>query len=595
MLHVPALLLLLLLLSPPASVALALAAQAQPCCSALKWSSGWVCPGCPSSCSVCHGSGNRSGASVDCSSIRWGANWECTDCPQTCTVAKTGPAPPPPGPGPGMPLHPFSATGAGDVNGPFFFKGTFHLFTCCSWRHLTAPTAAGPWNDQGSETAPAAGNKYISGSVTVVDGVPRAVMPWNMGNIPATCCVGPPSNGTWRYPCVANPPTASCFQSYLMSLATDPTDRLLKDWQPFDQQTTLVNYTAGHVGHGWVQQDPSRGWLDSAPHDPKRWLFIGGTSINGTQDNPGGVPIIELWGSRAGGDWAKGFEYLGIFSADGLSMCDPELITWPGSDVAALYVCSSEYLLGKMVPTATAWEFKALPGFPKPGGIGGGKRMAPVGGSAKGFWDEERSRYLIWHASAIRAGFSLAREVTVDRELEILIETPAREYEAMRQAPLVNATGLAVATAQQALDTLHGACGQLDVDVAFHFAAPLKQLQAGAKVGVAALGEAINLTISGAGQAVLAAGRQSMGLQMKGNETSIALRIIVDGAAIEAFAMDGRAGVSARAANSSGTFELLLAGEAPSSVDLAVFPLAFESQHLEAERQGLRGEARLMD
>ena len=41
------------------------------------------------------------------------------------------------------------------------------------------------------------------------------------------------------------------------------------------------------------------------------------------------MPIIELFGSRAGGDWTQGFEYLGIFSADGLAMCDPELITWP--------------------------------------------------------------------------------------------------------------------------------------------------------------------------------------------------------------------------------------------------------------------------
>ena len=52
-------------------------------------------------------------------------------------------------------------------------------------------------------------------------------------------------------------------------------------------------------------------------------------------------------------------------------MCDPELITWPGSEIAALYVCSNEYLLGNVVATATGWEFEALPGFPKkPGGIG---------------------------------------------------------------------------------------------------------------------------------------------------------------------------------------------------------------------------------
>ena len=58
-----------------------------------------------------------------------------------------------------------------------------------------------------------------------------------------------------------------------------------------------------------MQQDPSRGWLDSAPHDPKRWLFVGGTSVNGSRANPSGVPIIELFGSRAGGDWTQGFEY----------------------------------------------------------------------------------------------------------------------------------------------------------------------------------------------------------------------------------------------------------------------------------------------
>ena len=81
--------------------------------------------------------------------------------------------------------------------------------------------------------------------------------------------------------------------------------------------------------------------------------------------------------------------------------------------------------------------------------------MAPVGGSAKGFWDTKQSRYLIWHVSAIRAGFSLAREVAVDTELEILLEAPAREYEAMRQAALVNVTGLTAAAAQQALDQHH--------------------------------------------------------------------------------------------------------------------------------------------
>ena len=335
---------MLLMLLTAAAVGHRHAAATPPCCSTLVWGSGWsscnTASGtpCPPSCAICRGSGKRSAAPGLCSNhsaTPWGGEWACPNCPLTCLTATKKPAPRPPPPS--LPLHPFSAIGAGDVNGPFEHRGTYHLFTCCSWRHLTAPSAAGPWTDQGAQTAPAAGGKYISGSVTVVDGVPRAVMPWNMGNIPSTCCAGPPSNGRWSYPCVANPPTAACFQSYLMSLATDPSDALLKDWQPFSKQATLVNYTARQQEHGWVQQDPSRGWLDSAPHDPKRWLFLGGTSVNGSQANPSGVPVIELFGSRAGSDWAQGFEYLGVFSADGLAMCDPELITWPGSEIAALY------------------------------------------------------------------------------------------------------------------------------------------------------------------------------------------------------------------------------------------------------------------
>ena len=158
----------------------------------------------------------------------------------------------------------------------------------------------------------------------------------------------------------------------------------------------------------------------------------------------------------------------------------------------------------------------------------------------------------------------------------------------MRRTALVNATGLTAAAAQQALDAQHIG-GQVDIDAVFHFSQTLKSLPAGTKVGLTVLGEAITLTLTGPGQAELNAAseaghgspkKQSMALQVKGNETSIALRIICDGGAIEVFAMHGRAGVSARAAKSSGEIGVVvLAGEpgavVPPSVDVAVFPLAF--------------------
>ena len=93
----------------------------------------------------------------------------------------------------------------------------------------------------------------------------------------------------------------------------------------------------------------------------------------------------------------------------------------PGTNVSALYVCSSQYILGTVVPTPTAWEFRALPTFAHARG-GQPKHLGPVGGSAKGFWDDINSRYLIWHVSAIRCGFTLAREVSLDADLQVLLE-----------------------------------------------------------------------------------------------------------------------------------------------------------------------------
>jgi hypothetical protein len=236
-----------------------------PCCSnrsAVPWGKSWVCDGCPPLCSVCRGSGNRSGPTVPCSTISWDRGpWGCANCPLTCSTARQPhPSPPVPPRQPPLPLHPFSGGAHGDVNGPFQQNGTYHVFKCCDWEHLVAPSAAGPWRSLGAATSPAAGGHFISGSVTVVDGIPRAVMPYNAGNNPH-CCEGALSRGRWKYPCVANPPTAACYQDYMMSVAVaSATDPTLRVWQPFRQQTVLANHTRGAAGHGWVQQDPSRAW-----------------------------------------------------------------------------------------------------------------------------------------------------------------------------------------------------------------------------------------------------------------------------------------------------------------------------------------------
>lgn len=116
-------------------------------------------------------------------------------------------------------LHPFP-DGAGDVDGPFYFQERFHLFSCCQWDHVQSTTAVGPWN---RVVGTGIGKGYISGSTTIVNGIPRIVAPLNRGNNDH-CCVGPPSNGRWKYPCVANPPTAACYQTYQMSFPTNLSD-----------------------------------------------------------------------------------------------------------------------------------------------------------------------------------------------------------------------------------------------------------------------------------------------------------------------------------------------------------------------------------
>ena len=57
----------------------------------------------------------------------------------------------------------------------------------------------------------------------------------------------------------------------------------------------------------------------------------------------------------------------------------------------------------------------------------------------------------MWHNSKYSIGFTLAREVTLDQELGLLLAVPAREYKAMRQAPQVNIQNADVGTARKAL------------------------------------------------------------------------------------------------------------------------------------------------
>lgn len=512
------------------------------------------------------------------------------------------PRPPPP-PAVPMPLHPFwQFAPAGDVDGTFFYNGTYHIFRCCDFQHLSAPTPAGPWTDLGTQGSPARDGGYISGSATVVNGIPRMVMPLFRGNPKKShCCADSkthkPHSPPWRYPCIANPPQGACHMDYVMSMPTNLSDPHLRMWQGVASQITIVNGSQGAPGHGYIQQDPSHAWYDD---QSKRWLFIGGSYINGSAGHASGSPILELFGSIAGDDWSKGFEFLSIFSQSGLAACDPELIQFKNQrNVSVLYSCMNQYLIGHVVPSCNGFRFEALNTMPS-----GVMKIEYGNGAGKGFYHAELDRYLLWMMSDGGYGYSTAREVTVDESLPLLLTYPAREYTAMRQTPQVILKGASQQDATALMAKCDGAA-QMDIDLTYHFGK-----------GSASAGDCICLSILGGAAAVaiifdsptVAVLNDGPCLQhhgkpnkqggflfgLKPNETSVSLRVLIDGNSIESFAQFGRAQVSfpGTLRNKSWAVEddsistsgwntsigLLGTTSSPGIVDVGVWPLAFPAE-----------------
>jgi hypothetical protein len=398
---------------------------------------------------------------------------------------------------------------------------------------------------------------------------------------------------------------------YVMSMPTNLSDPNLRDWQGLAHQTTIVNGSQGASGHGYIQQDPSHAWYDEPS---KRWLLIGGSYINGSAGHASGSPILELFGSIAGDDWSKGFEFLSVFSQQGLAACDPELIQFQNSNISVLYSCMNQYLIGHVVPSDATIANSGVGGG---GGGGGGLRFEalstmPSGvqkieygnGAGKGFYHAELDRYLLWMMSDAGHGYSTAREVTVDESLPLLLTYPAREYAAMRQVPQVNFTGVSQQDAALSVANCDGAA-QMDIELAYHFGN-----------GAASAGDCICLSVLGGGAAIaiifdsptVAVLNNGPCLQhgkpnkqggflfgLKPNETSVSLRVLIDGNAVESFAQRGRAQVSfpgvlrnsstpsvgGRTSDNGGngawnmSIGLLATTVDPGTVDVGVWPLAF--------------------
>ena len=213
-------------------------------------------------------------------------------------------------------------------------------------------------------------------------------------------------------------------------------------------------------------------------------------------------------------------------------------------------------------------------------------------------------------------GYSTAREVTVDPSLPLLLTYPAREYAAMRQTAQAH---LATAKEAEAVAAVANCAGseQLDMELVYHF-----------EGGGVTAGECIGLSLLGGGAGVVVifksptvavlkdcgdgcscsgphrpdVSHSGFLFGLKPKETSVALRVLVDGNAIEAFAQGGRAQISFPGALHNTTSSLaaasgsataagvagrgnwnttvgLLSGSTPGggTFDVGVWPLAFNT------------------
>jgi sucrose-6-phosphate hydrolase SacC (GH32 family) len=144
-------------------------------------------------------------------------------------------------------------------------------------------------------------------------------------------------------------------------------------------------------------------------------------------------------------------------------------------------------------------------------------------------------------------GFSLAREVMLDAQLSRLLFVPAREYVSMRRAAFAHAVGVSVAQGRAAMSAVKGEAAQLDVSLSFEWpSAP----QPGDTVGVSVLGGGAEIVVRWAASddnprlaTLSAGGAEEMAFVLKAGERKLALRVILDGDVVEAFAQDGRAQV----------------------------------------------------
>jgi hypothetical protein len=178
-----------------------------------------------------------------------------------------------------------------DANAPFFYEGVYHIFMqamfpgvhewngaiglahlasrdLSSWKVLPAALLPGRWGGPPGAVGQPAGNAtggYYSGSATLVNGVPRIVVPavWGSDH-PTGPGTGPGGAGNCNWMSMKS----NCLMNYIVSEPTNLSDPWLVDWS--EPITIVDSRVDGVQPHGPGFDDVTHGtwWRDTHIRSP---------------------------------------------------------------------------------------------------------------------------------------------------------------------------------------------------------------------------------------------------------------------------------------------------------------------------------------
>ena len=403
-----------------------------------------------------------------------------------------------------------------DANAPFFFAGHYHLFMQADfpgvagwngaigiahlaspdgvkWKQLPSALLPGRWGGPPGTVGEPGGNAtggYYSGSATVVDGQPRLVVPAVFGRDNASTslahCVG--SKQGWY------DMHSGCHMSYVMSTPKNLSDPFLTEWTA--PVTIIDGRVDGLQPHGPGLDDNTHAWPD--PTTPGRWLFAGQATYCAPPYAPPKHPCsrpeyLQLWGSKSGSDWTKGFVSLGDLVASinatlgdirlgGIQNC-PVLGSLT-SDVierdSFLHFGNNAYYIGDVT-------YKG----PGSGQIGFVSRtpqqtLGPGAHDGRGFYDKHSKRWLWWgytgggprkQAAGVPAWDG---GITVTRQVAMANDSIAGDFEQLTTYPIAEYATLHARQLYASPDALGGKRGY----VALREAGPVPERPLGGKARV---------------------------------------------------------------------------------------------------------------